>query len=174
MKPIFDIQIPLFYEIGGEKQPVKVLTVNHMYATNFTKFRWKRFLTGEAKRYKQHLEEAIQERISEYKQEFDIKDKNFFYIVDFYIHIPLTKSWEFNKTYLVDLDGLIKPIQDALSTKKDVKWVWNDDKQVLSFLPSLHYVKTIDEAKIDISIYEENDNILQLLNDFKSKIKSSI
>lgn len=173
IKKIFDITIPLYSEDnpGYEKQRMKVMTVNHMYATNFKWFRWKRFLTPEAQKYKKHLEECIQKRIKEFNQNFDIKDKSFFYTIDFYICLPLNKNGDFNKTYFVDLDWLIKPIQDALSTKKDRIWIWNDDKQIPAFLPTRTYVKTPEEAKIEISIYEESEELLELIKEFKNKLK---
>lgn len=146
---------------------IKPVTINHMYI-NSRKFWGKRLLSPWARVYKKHLEDCIQKRMKEYSSDlsvFDIKDKKFFYIIDIYIYLPITKKWGHDKRMFVDLDGLMKPIQDALSTKtKEWRiWVWNDDKQVYSFLPRLNYVSKIEESHIVIDIFEYSEELFSKL-----------
>lgn len=82
--------------------------------------------------------------------------------------IPKSKNGEFNKAYYRDLDGLLKPIQDELSSKikqNDIR-IWRDDKQVVSFFANLNYVDLVEQGSIHIKVYNYTDNIKNVLSLF--------
>lgn len=167
--PLIDLYVPLYTKDGPNWEVVKIpiVGINQMYSGG--KAMWKRGkrLTKEAVLYKKHLEKCIREYMLLNKLEADI-EWPVFYILNINLCIPKSKNGEFNKAYYRDLDGLLKPIQDELSSKikqNDIR-IWRDDKQVVSFFANLNYVDLVEQGSIHIKVYNYTDNIKNVLSLF--------
>lgn len=152
--PLVDLSIPLIStDILWEEHLIPIIWVNQMY-TSWK--RWNKRLTFDAVKYKSYLRNKIKEYLLEHNHQ-EIS-KNVFYILVIDLKVPLTQSWKINNTYKRDLDNLLKPIQDELSSQwlNDIR-IWKDDKLVLSELACLRYNENI--PWIHLRIYDLDDII---------------
>jgi len=168
IKKLYTIEIILKTEkdLLWKSEDIPLVWINKMYTWWKAKWRKGKRSTQELIIYKNFLQDKIDTfflKNPKYKRNIS---EDLFYSIQFDLKSKLKKDWTLNEASISDLDGYIKPIQDAFETdsKLGIERIWKNDRNIKCFLPMVEYNR-FDYSKLTINVFYFTDEL-------KSKLKS--